>query len=119
VKTRKSDFNSRSKAKEALRSIICNARARIILLSFNNEGFHTESELLELASEKGYVAVLRHPYKRYIGAQIGIYNSKGEKVGKISHLKNEELFFVISKDKKIIENLAQKASSPVNRFKLL
>lgn len=119
VKTRKSDFNSRSKAKEALRSIICNARARIILLSFNNEGFHTESELLELASEKGYVAVLRHPYKRYIGAQIGIYNPKGEKVGKISHLKNEELLFVISQNKNFIEHLEQNASIAINQLKLL
>jgi len=96
VQTRKSPFNYRNNAKEALRDVISTARAKVILLSFNNEGFHTEAELLEIAREKGYVTVLRHPYKRYVGAQIGIYNRKGEKVGKVSHLKNEELLFVIS-----------------------
>jgi adenine-specific DNA-methyltransferase len=108
VQSRKSDFNSRRSAKEALRKVIHNARAKVIMLSFNNEGFHTETDILELAREKGYVAVLRHPYKRYIGAQIGIYNPKGEKVGKISHLKNEELLFVISQDKRFVEKLNQK-----------
>lgn len=65
------------------------------------------------------MAVLRHPYKRYIGAQIGIYNPKGEKVGKISHLKNEELLFVISQNKNFIEHLEQNASIAINQLKLL
>jgi len=115
VQTRKSPFNSRSKAKEALQSVIDNARAKVILLSFSNEGFHTEEELLEIAREKGYVAVLRHPYKRYVGAQIGIYNPKGEKVGQVSHLNNEELLFVISRERKFLENLAQKVFTSANQ----
>jgi adenine-specific DNA-methyltransferase len=115
VQTRKSPFNSRSKAKEALQSVIDNARAKVILLSFSNEGFHTEEELLEIAREKGYVAVLRHPYKRYVGAQIGIYNPKGEKVGQVSHLNNEELLFVISQERKFLENLAQKVFTSANQ----
>jgi adenine-specific DNA-methyltransferase len=110
VQTRKSPFNSRREAKAALRNIIYNARAKVILLSFNNEGFHTEEELLGIAREKGYVVVLRHLYKRYVGAQIGIYNPKGEKVGKVSHLKNEELLFLISQDKRFIEKLNYKIS---------
>jgi adenine-specific DNA-methyltransferase len=118
VQTRKSPFNSRSKAKEALQSVIYNARAKVILLSFSNEGFHTESELLEIAREKGYVAVLRHPYKRYVGAQIGIYNPKGEKVGQVSHLKNEELLFVISQERKFLENLDQKTFTSLNQSTL-
>ncbi len=119
IKTRKSAFNSRSTAKQALKNVIHNARAKVILLSFNNEGFHTESELLEITSEKGYVAVLRHPHKRYIGAQIGIYNPKGEKVGKISHLKNEELLFVISQNKKLIDNINQKIPIANSQLRLL
>ncbi len=119
VQTRKSTFNSRRKAKESLRNVIYNARAKVILLSFNNEGFHTEEEILEIAREKGYVSVLRRPYKRYIGAQIGIYNPQGEKVGKVSHLKNEELLFVISQDKKFIENLNYKTYTSINQSRLL
>ena len=32
--------------------------------------------------------------KRYVGAQIGIYNPSGHKVGKVSHLRNTEYVFV-------------------------
>ena len=119
VQTRKSPFNSRSKSKEALQSVIYNARAKVILLSFSNEGFHNESELLKIAREKGYVTVLRKPYKRYVGAKIGIYNPKGEKVGKVSHLKNEELLFIISQDKNFVENLHYKVSACAEQNKLL
>jgi len=119
VQTRKSTFNSRRKAKEALRNVVYNSRAKVILLSFSNEGFHTEADLLEIAREKGYVTVLRRPYKRYVGAQIGIYNPKGEKVGKVSHLKNEELLFIISQNKKFIEILDYKSFNPPNQISLL
>jgi len=118
VQTRKSTFNSRINAKEALRNAIYNARAKVILLSFNNEGFYTESELLGIASAKGYVTILRHPYKRYVGAQIGIYNPQGKKVGKVSHLKNEELLFVISQDKKFTENLEHKTYNSIDQSSL-
>jgi len=119
VQNRKSTFNSRRKAKEALRNVVYNSRAKVILLSFSNEGFHTEADLLEIAREKGYVKVLRRPYKRYVGAQIGIYNPKGEKVGKVSHLKNEELLFVISQNKKFIEILEYKSFNSPNQISLL
>jgi adenine-specific DNA-methyltransferase len=33
-------------------------------------------------------------YKLYVGAQIGIYNPSGEKVGAVSHLRNTEYLFV-------------------------
>jgi len=32
--------------------------------------------------------------KRYVGAQIGIYNPSGHKVGNVSHLRNTEYVFV-------------------------
>ena len=34
-------------------------------------------------------------YKRYVGAQIGIHNPHGEKVGEVSHLRNREFLFVL------------------------
>jgi len=118
IRTRKSPFNLRTKARAALQEVIYNARAKVILLSFSNEGFHTEADLLELTQEKGYVAVLRRPYKRYVGAQIGIYNPRGEKVGKVSHLQNEELLFVISQERKFLEVLGCEAPSPIVQPKL-
>jgi adenine-specific DNA-methyltransferase len=32
--------------------------------------------------------------KRYVGAQIGIHNPAGQKVGAVSHLRNTEYIFV-------------------------
>ena len=36
----------------------------------------------------------RSTAKRYVGAQIGIYNPPAHKVGKVSHLRNTEYVFV-------------------------
>ena len=33
-----------------------------------------------------------------MGARIGIYNPKGEKVGRISHLENKEYLYVVARD---------------------
>src|SRR5215510_15185303 len=52
----------------------------------------------EILSKRGQVRVLERDYKRYVGAQIGIYNPDGEKVGKVSHLRNREYLFVVSRD---------------------
>ena len=39
--------------------------------------------------------------KRYVGAQIGIFNPSGEKVGKVSHLRNIEYVFVAGPTDKV------------------
>ena len=113
VRTCKSPFNSREAALQALVQLLEAIRARVILLSFSNEGFFKEAALHRLCREKGYVAVLRHPHRRYIGAQIGIYNPVGEKVGQVSHLHNQELLFVISPRKALVEAI-ERAFSPVS-----
>jgi adenine-specific DNA-methyltransferase len=41
-----------------------------------------------------HVAVLGFDSKRYVGAQIGIHNPKGERVGRVSHLRNTELLAI-------------------------
>ena len=46
--------------------------------------------------KNGRVRVLERDYKRYVGAQIGIYNPSGEKVGAVSHLRNTEMLFVVT-----------------------
>ena len=65
-----------------------------------------------LCQEKGYVAILRHSHRRYVGAQIGIYNPAGEKVGQVSHLHNEERLFVVSPRKALVEAI-EAAFAPV------
>ena len=46
---------------------------------------------------QGKVTTIENEFKRYVGAQIGIYNPQGEKVGKVSHLRNKEYVYVVSK----------------------
>ncbi len=101
-KTRKSDFNSRPRFEETMRQLLQTVRAPILLVSFNNEGFlsreQMESLLSELFAGRGKVTTIEQPYKRYVGAQIGIYNPQGEKVGKVSHLRNKEFIFAVSRE---------------------
>jgi len=93
---RSSDFNSRIKIADAMKRTLRAITAKHLIVSFSNEGYLSEGLITELLSERGRVDVLQVDYKRYVGAQIGIYNPSGEKVGKVSHLRNRELLFVVS-----------------------
>jgi len=52
---------------------------------------------------RGYVASFALGFKRYVGAQIGIFNPSGEKVGTISHLRNHEHLFLVGPDRARVE----------------
>lgn len=93
---RSSEFNSRHKIADAFKATLAALRAQHLIVSFNNEGYLSQGVITELLSERGRVDVIHVDYKRYVGAQIGIYNPSGEKVGKVSHLRNHELLFVVS-----------------------
>ena len=100
---RHTPFNSRKQIHEALRALIQHARARHLLVSFSNEGFVTRDELTEMLAERGHVAVVAAPMKRYVGAQIGQHNPQGKRVGTVSHLHNKEYFFIASPDQGAVE----------------
>jgi adenine-specific DNA-methyltransferase len=91
----KSDFNSKLRIRQALAAIVSRVDARYLLVSFNNEGYLHGDELDALLGERGEVARLELDYKRYVGAQIGIHNPRGEKVGRVSHLRNREVLFLV------------------------
>ena len=42
----------------------------------------------------GHVEVLSFDSRRYVGAQIGIHNPKGERVGTVSHVRNREYVLI-------------------------
>jgi len=105
VRTRTSDFNSKRRAKQAFTELVHSIRAKHLLVSFNDEGFFTSEEIEQILSEWGYVARLTRPHKRYIGAQIGIYNPKGERVGTVSHTTNHEFLFIATKSQAVYEAL--------------
>lgn len=94
-KDRSSDFNSRPKALEAFRQIIAQAQARYLIVSFSNEGYHSFDDIFAMLQTRGEVAAIEVDFKRYVGAQIGIYNPSGELVGEVSHLRNKEFIFVV------------------------
>ncbi|MCK6104429.1 MULTISPECIES: DNA adenine methylase [unclassified Brevundimonas] len=96
VKTRKSPFNSRPGIGPALRSVIERVRAPNLIVSFNDEGYLSRAELVEMLSARGHVQVIEVAHPRYVGARIGIHNPKGEKVGQVGRLKNVEHLFVVT-----------------------
>ena len=99
----KSDFNSKRRIHQGLRDVFGALRCKHLLVSFNNEGHVDREEMIELLSGKGHVGVVAVDFKRYVGAQIGIHNLDGEKVGRVSHLRNKEYLFVVSEGRQEVD----------------
>ena len=76
--------------------VVKNIRAPVLIVSFNNEGYLTREDVETILRQRGSVGVIENDYKRYVGAQIGIWNPKGVKVGKVSHLRNKENLYVVA-----------------------
>lgn len=94
TRARASIFNSRPRHAEAMRQVIEQLDVRALVVSFSNEGYLDRAELTRMLARRGEVMVLEHDFKRYVGAQIGVFNPQGERVGKVSHLRNTEYIFV-------------------------
>lgn len=95
---RKSAFNAKRQCAAALAELIERVRAPRLVISFSDEGYVARAEMeAMLAGARGgglRFAVAAHDYKRYVGAQIGIHNPRGERVGRVSHLRNTEYLYV-------------------------
>lgn len=100
-KARRSDFNSRVRCGGAMRRVLEATRPPVLIVSFSNEGYigreEMEGMLAAVAGDGGTVTTIENDYKRYVGAQIGIFSPTGEKVGKVSHLRNKEYLYVVVK----------------------
>ena len=86
----KSAFNQRRAMPDALRRVIAEVSARVVVVSYNDESWVTVDELRDWCAVHGHVEVLNFDSRRYVGAQIGIHNPKGERVGTVSHVRNQE-----------------------------
>ncbi len=102
-RTEKSAYNSKKQAGTVFADLLNAIHAPYLLVSFNSEGYFTRDEIIAMLDGKGYVASVALDFKRYVGAQIGIFNPSGEKVGKISHLRNHEQLFLVGPDHALIE----------------
>jgi adenine-specific DNA-methyltransferase len=90
----RSPFNSKPAILGALRETIGALRARLVVLSYSDEGWIALEDLVELCCEQGTVEVLAFDSARYVGARIGIHNPRGERVGSVGRLRNVEYVLV-------------------------
>jgi adenine-specific DNA-methyltransferase len=109
-RTVKSDYNAKGRAWQAFESLVRTVPARHLMVSFNNEGFFAYDDIVALlAAVTGEVAVVPVDFRRYVGAQIGIHNPRGEKVGRVTHLMNREYLFVAGEGATAIVGRATRA----------
>ncbi|MEZ4254197.1 MAG: DNA adenine methylase [Polyangiales bacterium] len=102
-----SPFNRKRAIRDAFQAVVEATRAPNLLVSFNNEGYLDRATLEAILGERGHVGVVDVDFKRYVGAQIGIHNPKGERVGQVSHLRNKELLFVVAPSVRTVERVVQ------------
>ncbi len=92
---RRSPFNSRREFATAFVRLLAAVKSPVLVVSFSDEGFLARDRIESLLRERGEVHVIERDYRRYVGARIGIYNPRGEKVGRVGHLRNKEFLFVV------------------------
>ena len=114
-KTVKSPFNSKRLCVDAMRGLLSNVSSKLIILSFNNEGFFTKEDLEDMLRPLGKVFTVAVDYKRYVGAQIGQHNLEGKRVSEPTNLRNLEFLFYVSKDSETISALERILSAPNHR----
>lgn len=94
-----SAFNSKPRIAAALQRVLRALRCRYVLVSFSDEGHLARAELEALLGEFGHVAVCEVDHPRYVGARIGIFNPRGEKVGRVGHLRNKERLYLVGESR--------------------
>jgi adenine-specific DNA-methyltransferase len=107
----RSVFNERRRMPLALRDCIKRVDAGVVVVSYNDEAWVTLDELVEMCADRGPVTVLAFDSRRYIGAAIGIHGPSGEKVGRVSHLRNTE-YLVIAGDLSLAQRRRLRALAP-------
>ena len=118
----RSAFNSKRTMPAALASVVQSVDCDLLVLSYNNESW-LELEELEamcaIAAESGAarrreVATLAFDSARYVGARIGIFDPSGRKVGRVSHLSNQELL-VIAGEPALVRRVVEAVGSAPSR----
>jgi adenine-specific DNA-methyltransferase len=104
----KSVFNNKREMPAALADLIRRARAEVLVVSYNDESWVTPEQMTGMLRDAGHetVRMLAFDSKRYVGAQIGIFNPSGEKVGKVSRLRNVEQVFVAGPAERVAAAIA-------------
>jgi adenine-specific DNA-methyltransferase len=100
TRTNKSPFNSKKASWEALVEVfdLAAARADHLIVSFNNEGFHSFDSIQNVLSNYGAVTTYQIPHRRHVGHRIGQYNPSGVRVAAPSHATTQECLFHVTID---------------------
>jgi adenine-specific DNA-methyltransferase len=83
-------FNRRREAPAALEQLVRSVPAGVVVISGSDEGWVSVDDLADMAAGRGAVEILAFDSKRYVGAQIGIHNHRGERVGRVGRTRNTE-----------------------------
>ncbi len=102
----KSVFNRKREMPGALGATIAALDAEVVVVSYNDESWVTLDELRTMCAPHGHVAVLAFESKRYVGAQIGIHNPAGDKVGEVGRLRNLE-YVVVAGPRNTVTTMVQ------------
>ena len=99
----RSVFNNKREMPAALADLLGRVRAEVVVVSYNDESWVTAEQMTEALLAAGHEAVrmLAFDSKRYVGAQIGIFNPAGQKVGQVTRLRNVEYVFVAGPTDKV------------------
>jgi adenine-specific DNA-methyltransferase len=108
-----SAFNRKREMSPALARVVADVRARVLVLSYNDESWVGLDELREMCAVRGHVEVLRFDSPRYVGARIGIHDPAGRRVGTVSHTRNQELVLVAGERDEVRRLVAAAAEVPV------
>ena len=92
----RSVFNSKRTMAQSFFSLLGRVRAQTIVVSYNDESWIGEDEMVSAILEAGFARVKKFAFsqRRYVGAKIGIYDPQGKKVGKPGADRNIENVFV-------------------------
>jgi len=93
--------------------VIDDLDADLLVVSCSSEGWVGVDELRAWCEPRGHVEVIGYDSRRYVGAQIGVFNPRGERVGEVSHLHNVE-YLVLSGDRALVQRALQSSSELTN-----
>lgn len=93
---RKSRFNFRARAADALAELLSACDAPYLLLSYSNEAFLRRPQLRAMLAERGHVQHVELELTRYIGARIGVHSPAGVRTGRVSHTTATESLWLVS-----------------------
>ncbi len=97
-RARTSVFNRRRAMPPALAACIDGVDARVVVVSYNDESWIALDQLVDMCRGHGAVEVLAFDSKRYVGAQIGVFNAAGARVGEPKRARNVE-YVIVSGDR--------------------